>query len=54
MKTVKLTEKEFDLIMSIRNYKRSYPNGFPQIRWYIEKLFAELMDEYLEDNEEED
>ncbi len=48
-RTIELTETEFDLIESIRNYKRSFPNGEPQIRWYINKLFAELMDEPLED-----
>lgn len=33
-----LTEKEFDLIEAIRNYKKSYPNGYPEIRWYIERI----------------
>ena len=42
---VNLTEKEFDLIMTIRNYKNSYPNGYPEIRWHIEKLFNELIAE---------
>lgn len=45
MKTLKLTENEFDLIMSIRNYGKSFPNGYPEIRWYIERLFNELIDE---------
>lgn len=43
MEKVKLTEKEFDLIMAIRNYGKSYPDGYPEIRWYIERLFNELM-----------
>lgn len=42
---IELTEKEIDLIMAIRNYKSSYPNGYPEIRWYIEKFFNELMAE---------
>lgn len=45
METVKLTDKEYDLIMAIRNYKKSYPDGYPEIRWYIEKTFNELLDE---------
>lgn len=45
MEKVNLTDKEFDLIMAIRNYKNSYPNGYPEIRWYIEKLFNELIAE---------
>ena len=43
MEKVKLTEKEFDLIMAIRNYGKSYPDGYPEIRWYIERLFNELI-----------
>lgn len=46
---LELTETEFDLIETIRNYKRSYPNGEPQIRWFINMLFAELLDEPLEE-----
>lgn len=48
-KVLELTEMEFDLIETIRNFKRSFPNGEPQIRWYINRLFAELMDEPLEE-----
>ncbi len=43
-----LTETEFDLIESVRNYKRGYPFGEPEIRWYIERLFYEYLDEPLE------
>lgn len=42
-----LTQKEADLIEMIRNFKKSYPNGEPEMRWYIEKLFNELMDEEI-------
>lgn len=45
MEKVKLTEKECDLIMAIRNYGKSYPDGYPEIRWYIERLFNELIDQ---------
>jgi len=45
MEILKLTDKEFDLIMAIRNYGKSYPDGYPEIRWYIERLFNELMAE---------
>jgi hypothetical protein len=31
--------------MAIRNYGKSYPDGYPEIRWYIERLFNELIDE---------
>ena len=29
MEKIKLTDSEFDLIMAIRNYQKSYPNGYP-------------------------
>ena len=44
-----LTETEWDLIETVRNHKRSYPNGEPRLRYYINRLFAELLDEPLED-----
>ena len=52
MENETLTEKEYDLIMAIRNYKKSYPNGYPEILWYIERLFNELLDEREEKKEE--
>jgi len=44
-----LTETEWDLIETVRNYKKSFPNGEPRLRLYINRLFAELLDEPLED-----
>lgn len=37
-----LTEEEADLIEAIRAYKRSYPNGHPQLLFYAQKLFDEM------------
>ena len=50
MKTKKLalTEIEFDMIESGRNYRESYPNGDPELRYYLERLFVE----WLESNED--
>ena len=50
MKTKKLalTEIEFDMIESGRNYSKSYPNGDPELRYYLERLFVE----WLEGNED--
>lgn len=45
METVLLTDAEFNLIMAIRNYGKSFPDGYPEIRWYIESKFVELLDE---------
>ena len=43
-KTLELTEKEFDLIQAIRNYRKSYIFSGPDIVYHIEKLFTELME----------
>jgi hypothetical protein len=41
---VELTEKEWDLIESIRNYHKAYPNGNVEQEWYITTLLQELLD----------
>lgn len=45
-KTVKreLTEQEWDLIEMIRDYQKSFPNGYPQLLWEIQELFDEMVD----------
>lgn len=48
--TVKLSEQEAKLIEAIRNYKKSFPNGYPQLLWYAQRLFDEMTD-LPEDNE---
>ena len=37
-----LTEEEAELIEAIRAYKRSSPNGHPQLLFYAQKLFDEM------------
>ena len=46
MKTriLELTEKEYDLIQAIRDYRNSMLFSGPEIVYYIERLFTELMD----------
>ena len=39
-----LTEKEWELIQAIRNYKRAYPNGSRNLLAYIYELFERLLD----------
>ncbi len=41
---VEVREKENDLIKAIRNYRKSYIFAGPEMIFYIEKLFTELMD----------
>ncbi len=39
-----LTDKEKDLIESIRNYRKAYPKSI-DLEFYINMLLSELMDE---------
>lgn len=43
-KKISLTEIEYDLIEAGRNYKRSYPNGSVELRYYVEELFTKWLD----------
>ena len=42
---IELTEKEYDLIETVRNYKRSYPRGEPQLRWALRVMLEEVIEE---------
>lgn len=42
-RTLALTEKEYDLIQAIRDYRKSYIFSSRQIELYIETTLAELM-----------
>lgn len=39
-----MTEIERELIAAGRNYKRSYPNGAKELRYYVERIFVEWLD----------
>ncbi len=41
---IKLTEDERELIEAIRNYRASFPNGYPELLWYAQELFDKLVD----------
>ncbi|MCM1079714.1 MAG: hypothetical protein NC344_10115 [Bacteroidales bacterium] len=45
-KTIKMevTQEEEELIRTIRNYCKSYPNGHPELLYYAEKLFSIMID----------
>ena len=45
METLKIlvNEKEADLIAAIRNYVKSYPDGYPELLDYAQRLFDELV-----------
>lgn len=44
MQTYSLSEEEAELIDAIRNYRRSFPNGYPNYLFYVRRLFEELVE----------
>ena len=36
LETLKVTPDELDLIMAIRNYNKSFPDGYPELLWYAQ------------------
>ncbi len=45
---MQLTEKEKDLIETLRHYRRSFPNGYPDLLDYAQQIFYELADPYAD------
>lgn len=43
MTSRELTDKEWELIQAIRNYKRAYPNGAKRFIAYIMQVLDELI-----------
>ncbi len=41
--TIKVTEEEFELLEAIRNYNRFYPDGYPQLIWFAQELFDNML-----------
>lgn len=39
-----LTKEEAELIAAIRNYKDSFPNGYPRLLEYAQRIFDELVE----------
>lgn len=40
---IEVTEIEFELLESIRNYNKSYPNGYPELLWYAQQVFDSML-----------
>ena len=40
--TLRVTETEENLILAIRNYCNSYPNGYPDLLEYAQDIFDRL------------
>ena len=41
--TMKVTPEERDLIESIRNYNKSFPDGYSELLWYAQRLFDNMV-----------
>ncbi|MBO5537604.1 MAG: hypothetical protein J5971_00935 [Prevotella sp.] len=41
--TMKVTPEEKELIESIRNYNKSFPDGYPELLWYAQQLFDNIV-----------
>jgi hypothetical protein len=35
--------EEQDLLMAIRNYNKSFPDGYPELLWYAQQLFDNMI-----------
>lgn len=40
---LRVTPEEKDLIEAIRNYNKSFPNGYPELLWYAQELFDNML-----------
>ena len=43
MAQMAITPEEKELIESLRNYNRSYPNGYPELLWDLPQLFDSMV-----------
>lgn len=40
---MRVSPKERELLEAMRNYNKSYPDGYPQLLWYAQELFDNLV-----------
>lgn len=40
---MEVTPEERELLQRMRNYNRSYPNGYPQLLWDLQELFDKMV-----------
>lgn len=38
-----VTEDEEELLATIRNYNKSFPDGYPELLWYAQRLFDNML-----------
>ena len=40
---IAVSGKEYELLEAIRNYNKSFPDGYPQLLWYAQDLFDQML-----------
>ena len=40
---IEVTPDEMELLEAIRNYNKSFPDGYPQLLWYAQELFDNII-----------
>jgi hypothetical protein len=40
---MEVTPEERELLEGIRNYNRSFPNGYPELLWDLQQLFDSMV-----------
>ena len=40
---MEVTYEERELLESIRNYNRSFPDGYPELLWFAQELFDNIV-----------
>ena len=40
---MEVSEEEEELLAAIRNYNRTYPDGYPQLMYYAQMLFDNML-----------
>lgn len=41
--TMRVTAAEHELLEAVRNYNKSYPDGYPELMWYAQQLFDNML-----------
>lgn len=40
---IEVTDEELELLRAIRNYNKSFPDGYPELLWYAEEIFNNML-----------
>ena len=40
---IEVTDEELELLRAIRNYNKSFHDGYPELLWYAEEIFNNML-----------